>query len=262
MVPDGSYLRAMAITGDRVRVIDLETGGNGENDVCEIGWQDVRRGEDGVWRVDEERGALLINPGRPMSIGTIAIHHILDVHVASAPFWKVAAPPVLRPEGGVIALAAHRAAFEQRYCRPALTGGAEWVCTWKCALRLWPQLPRFSNQMLRYLRMPEGLVHDLGLPAHRAGPDAYVTAHHLRDMLNEASVEQLLAWSRKPGLLPRVPAGPMRGREWSTLDDEALRTLAGERDADVRFSAGEELSRRSEGPSARTTAQQGQATLI
>ena len=66
--------------------------------------------------------------------------------------------------------------------------------------------------MLRYLRTPEGLVHEKGLPAHRAGPDAYVTAHHLRDMLNEATVEQLLEWSREPGLLPRVPAGPARGR--------------------------------------------------
>ena len=40
-----------------------------------------------------------------------------------------------------------------------------------------------------------------------AGPDAYVTAHHLRDMLNEASLEQLLEWSQEPGLLPRVPVG-------------------------------------------------------
>ena len=49
------------------------------------------------------------------------------------------------------------------------------------------------EQMLRNLRRPEGLVHERGLPAHRAGPDTYVTAHHLRDMLNETSVEQLLA---------------------------------------------------------------------
>jgi exodeoxyribonuclease X len=129
---------------------------------------------------------------------------------------------VLRPEGGVQALAAHRAAFEQRYCTPRFTGGAPWICTWKCALRLWPHLSGFSNQMLRYQRMPEGLVHELGLPAHRALPDAYVTAHHLRDMLNEASLEQLLAWSREPGLLARVPAGPDRGKPWDRLDADAL----------------------------------------
>ncbi len=228
----------------RVRVIDLETAGTGTHDVCEIGWQDVLRGEDGVWRLNEERGARFVNPGREISPDTMAVHHILDAQVADAPFWKTLAPEVLRPEGGVAALAAHRAAFEQRYCRPSLTGGADWICTWKCALRVWLQLPRFSNQMLRYLRRPEGLDHETGLPAHRAMPDAYVTAHHLRDMLNATSLNQMIAWSREPGLLPRVPAGVNRGKAWLDLGDEALLELGRDRDIDVRFSAETELKRR------------------
>ena len=228
----------------RVRVIDLETAGNGPHDVCEIGWQDVSRGSDGCWRIDEERGAFFVNPGRPISPDTMAIHHIRDDDVVGATFWKDIAPSVLRPEGGVSALAAHRAAFEQRYCTSRLSGGASWICTWKCALRLWPHLPRFSNQLLRYQRMPEGLVHEIGLPAHRAMPDAYVTAHHLRDMLNQASLEELLAWSREPGLLPRVPSGPDRGKSWDQLGTAALRELARDRDVDLRFSAETELARR------------------
>jgi exodeoxyribonuclease X len=231
---------------DRIRVIDLETAGAGPHDVCEIGWQDVVRGADGTWRLSEDRGARLVNPGRPMSPDTMAIHHIRDEEVADAPLWKAAAPEILRPAGGVRALAAHRAAFEQRYCRPGLTGGADWICTWKCAMRVWPDLPRFSNQMLRYLRQPEGLIHELGLPAHRALPDAYVTAHHLRDLLNAASLEDLLAWSALPGLLPRVPAGDHRGKPWAALPDAALRTLAEDRDRDVRFSAESERARRGE----------------
>ena len=240
-------LALMPPTLSRIRVVDLETGGRGSEDVCEIGWQDVCQDIDCTWRLDENSGALLVKPGLPMSPDTMAVHHILDAQVADAPYWREVAPSVLRPEGGVIALAAHRAAFEQRYCRPGLTGGASWICTWKCALRLWPHLPRFSNQMLRYLRLPEGLVHEKGLPAHRAGPDAYVTAHHLRDMLNEASVEQLIDWSREPGLLPRVPAGPARARPWADLSEEALCAFAAERDPDVRFSAQTELRRRGGG---------------
>lgn len=228
----------------RVRVIDLETGGNGPHDVCEIGWQDVVLGSDGSWRVDQERGARYVNPGRPISPDTMAIHHIRDADVVGAPFWKDLAPHILRPDGGVAALAAHRAAFEQRYCTTRLSGGADWICTWKCALRLWPHLPRFSNQLLRYQRMPEGLVHEIGLPAHRAMPDAYVTAHHLRDMLNQVSLAQLLAWSREPGLLPRVPSGPERGKSWHQLEIAALRALATDRDVDLRYSAGIELARR------------------
>lgn len=230
----------------RVRVIDLETAGTGPADVCEIGWQDLVQGADGLWRLEDERGALFVNPGRPISPATMAIHHIRDEEVQGAPYWKAIAPAVLRPEGGVLALAAHRAAFEQRYCTPALSGGAAWICTWKCALRLWPDLQSHSNQMLRYQRMPHGLDHATGLPAHRAMPDAYVTAHHLRDQLNAASLEQLLAWSAEPGLLPRVPRGPHRGLSWAAAPLEAVRELANERDPDVRFSARTELARRGE----------------
>lgn len=236
--------KKQTVSISRVRVIDLETAGNGPNDVCEIGWQDVLRGDDGLWQVTEERGAIFVNPGKPISAETMAVHHIQDWQVANAPYWKDIASTVLRPAYPIAALAAHRAAFEQRYCTPRLTGGASWICTWKCALRVWPELSRFSNQMLRYQRMPEGLVHETGLPAHRAMPDAYVTAHHLRDLLNAASLEDLLAWSSMPGLLPRVPAGPERGKSWDRLSPETLLELVRDRDADVRFTAQTELERR------------------
>ena len=228
----------------RIRVIDLETAGTGQTDVCEIGWQDVEQAPDGQWRLADERGALFVNPGRPITPDTMAVHHILDEWVTDAPYWKDVAGSVLRPQGGLLALAAHRAAFEQRYCTPRLAGATDWVCTWKCALRLWPELPRFSNQMLRYQRRPKGLVHELGLPAHRALPDAYVTAHHLRDMLNLAPLSTLLAWSREPGLLPRLPTGPDRGKMFSDLSDEALATLLRDRDQSLRFSAETETRRR------------------
>ena len=93
-------------------------------------------------------------------------------------------------------------------------------------------------------------MHEMGLPAHRALPHAYVTAHHLRDMLNEASADQLLAWSQEPGLLPRVPSGVDRGKAFGGLGDEALKALAKDRDIDVRFSAETALRRRGEAPPA------------
>lgn len=245
-----------------VRVIDLETAGNGAGNVCEIGWQDVVQDADGLWSVSAtSRGARFVNPGRPISPDTMAVHHILDEWVADAPFWKDVAPSVLRPDTPAAALAAHRAAFEQRYCTSRLSGGATWICTWKCALRVWPELPRFSNQMLRYQRRPEGLVHKRGLPAHRALPDAYVTAHHLRDMLNAVPLSQLIEWSSQPGLLPRIPTGADRGRAWSAVSDAALATLARDRDIDVRFSAETEVARRG-GTSPIAPARSDQQTLI
>lgn len=240
-----------------IRVIDLETAGNAPTDVCEIGWQDVAQTGSGMWSLTDDAGAIFINPGRPISPETMAVHHIMDADVADAPFWKQAAPGILCGGSDVVALAAHRASFEQRFCTPRLCGGRPWICTWKCALRLWPQLTSFSNQMLRYQRMPEGLVHECGLPAHRAGPDAYVTAHHLRDMLNAAPLAQLIAWSAEPGLLPRMPSGPDRGKAFAVMATQALEHHANDRDADVRFSAATELARRRGGePSPSEPAQQ------
>ena len=147
----------------------------------------------------------------------MAIHHIRDEDVADAPWWHDVARPVLEPWPRRVALAAHRATFEEQFCTPALTQGADWICTWKCALRLWPDSPSFSNQVLRYWRKPAGLVHERGLPAHRAFPDAYVTAHHLRDQLNEASVAQLIEWSKRAGPAAARPLRP-RSRQGLARD--------------------------------------------
>ena len=238
----------------RLRVIDLETTGDSFSNggVVELGWQDVAQGADGGWSLSGGPQALLVQPGFPISAVTSAIHHIVDEDVVGAPAWGQAAPPVLQ-EAGLVALAAHRAAFEQRWCTPQLSGRARWICTYKCALRLWPDAPSHSNQGLRYWRRPAGLDRALGLPAHRAGPDAYVTAHHLRDMLALAGVEQLLAWSAEPALLVRVPSGALRGRRWEELDEAQLRrVLAGEfgQNPDMIFTARTELARRGDGPPA------------
>jgi exodeoxyribonuclease X len=242
-----------------VRVIDLETTGSRPpaHAVVEIGWQDVVQDAGGRWSVAGADGAQFVDPGRAIPAVTMAVHHIEDADVAGAGRWDEIAPTVMRTGPHPLALAAHRASFEQRFCVPALTGGLPWVCTWKCALRLWPDSPSFSNQVLRYWRKPAGLVRERGLPVHRAFPDAYVTAHHLRDMLNTVSLETLLEWSAEPGLLPRVPAGPERGRYWRELDDDTLARFAGDRDEDVRFSARHEQSGRAGGEVAVTAPAQG-----
>ena len=216
---------------------------------------------DGPWEVSTECGSHFVNPGRLIPAVTMAAHHIVDADVVDAPSWRELGPAVLRPTGGVVALAAHSAAFEQRFCTPELTCSARWICTWKCALRLYPDSPRFSNQVLRYWRKPVGLERELGLPVHRALPDAYVTAHLLRDMLNTTTLEELLAWSAEPGLLPRVPAGPHRGLSWNELDDDVLRCFLDDRDENMRFTATTEIERR-KGDAALPVAQPRQGQLL
>ena len=258
------------MTGRFVRLIDLETTGSRPpaHAVCEIGWQDVVEGDDGVWFVPAPArgttdGHTLVDPQRPIPAVTQAVHHIIDEDVVGAPKWADAAPPVLRPDPRPLALAAHRATFEQRFCTPELTGGADWICTWKSALRLWPDSPGFSNQLLRYWHKPVGLDRQRGLPVHRAFPDAYVSAHHLRDQLNAAGPERLIEWEREPGLLPRVVFGPHKGTDFAELDDEALRAMTADRNEDVRFTAERTLaSRRTDGPPAPATPADAQGSLL
>ena len=137
----------------RLRVIDLETTGDSfaNGGVVEVGWQDVGQAADGHWQLSGPPGARLVNPGVPISAITSAVHHIVDEDVVDAPAWLEVAPEVLRGEG-LLALAAHRAAFETRWCTPQLSGRARWICTYKCALRLWQDAPSHSNQGLRYWR--------------------------------------------------------------------------------------------------------------
>ena len=171
---------------------------------------------------------------------------------------------MLRPEGGAVALAAHRAAFEQRYCPPGadrrrgLDLHVE-VRPADCGLRCRGSPIRCFGTYAG----PRVSCTNSGLPAHRAGPDAYVTAHHLRDMLNEVSVEQLLSWSKEPGTAA-ARAGGADAR--SSVVPSSTMTLyvpfAGDRDIDVRFSAHTELSVRGERAHATDQAGPRQPTLI
>ena len=59
----------MRPTPQIIRVIDLETTGSAPpaHGVCEIGWQDVVQEAGGRWQLGGERGALLVDPGRPIA---------------------------------------------------------------------------------------------------------------------------------------------------------------------------------------------------
>ena len=71
-----------------------------------------------------------------------------------------------------------------------------------------------------------------------------MTAHHLRDQLNQASVAQLIQWSKEPGLLPRVRFGADRGKPWTEITNESLAGFLTDRDPDVRHTAETEIARR------------------
>lgn len=242
-----------------ITVVDLETTGHDPNEdrPIEIGWCRLwatgtdRCGEPAHWGdVGPAIHAQLVDPGRPIPPESSAVHHLIDDDVRGAQPWGAMLDLFERRLDGAVALAAHNAKFERQWLTPLVTGDRPWICTWKCALRAWPDAPGHASQVLRYWLAPRGLSRDLATPAHRAGPDAYVAAHLLRALLQQESLATLLKWSEEPALLPRVPFGRTppdgwRGCPWSEVDDAFLMwILRRDFDEDVRFAARIEHERR------------------
>lgn len=194
-----------------------------------------------------------VAPGRPVPPEASAIHHIVAADLGAAPDWRTEAVWRLRSAlpAPPVALAAHNAKFERHWLTPELVGEPPWLCTWKCALRAWPEAPGHGNQVLRYWLSPPGLDRDAAMPAHRAGPDAYVTAFLLRELLRLHPLATLLQWSEEPAVLIRVPFGKRpeeggwRGCKWTEVD-EGLLWWTAERDFsdDIRHTVKLELARR------------------
>lgn len=234
-----------------IRTVDLETTGFTPPDhaVIEFGWSDLTSsavdliGSPAGW-IPGLPSAVFVNPRRPIPPEASAIHHIIDEDVVRGFDWRELAIIKLNPEfreigdEAVDVIAAHNAKFERLWLTDDLTGGKPWICTYKCALRLWPEAPPHSNQGLRYWRKPPTLRREIASESHRAGPDAYVTAHLLSEMLTETTLEQLIAWSAEPALLVRVHFGQHRGEKWSDVDGGLLRWVLGKDfDDDVKHTA-------------------------
>jgi exodeoxyribonuclease X len=224
-----------------IRVVDMEFDGKPEDGggVCDIGYYDlVARDTDLVgnpcnWNVGEGKSRLC-NPGRAISPETQAVHFIDDADVAGEPDWQSLMRAFVNKAqtDGVIAFAAHSFEAEQQWIHPDWLQDKPipFICTLKAAYWVWPEAPAHKNQVLRFWRRPQGLLRELAEPAHRALADAYVTAHLLRDFLNDEhiSLEQLLDWTNRPALLPRCKMGDYRdanggaGVPWSEVDDGLL----------------------------------------
>jgi len=231
----------------RLRVIDLETTGNAPPaEVIELARVDVIVKESRTTSV-ETPVCGLFRPLHGIPPEAMAVHHLTEADfegstpVATTALLRAAVLSEPMPD----ILVAHNCQFERTFLDEALGDEIPWICTYKAALHVWPDAPRHSNQVLRYWR---GLTLDpqQAMPPHRAGPDAWVTAHLLIDLLNQASIEQMLAWTRKPRHMPLIPFGKHRGLKWSEAPDDYLRWMLSQAtmEEDVIFAAQQELLRR------------------
>lgn len=223
-------------------VIDLETTGLKPVDaVIEIGVCVVIAGqgggEIGAW--EAQRYTTLFSPGdRVITPENRAIHHISPLWLTGLQTFSARAlMEALAYEPGIMSLGAghwpdfivaHGVDFESKFITPALLDEASalagrtpprWICTQRCARRLWPHHPSHANQALRYSLHEEGEATSHRYdPPHRALPDATLSARHLIRVLDAQvklngahDFEQLAAWSGEPQLLRHLRFGKHAG---------------------------------------------------
>ncbi|MEP0323259.1 exonuclease domain-containing protein [Bauldia litoralis] len=221
-----------------IRCVDVETTSikePPESGVCEIGWWDVVMEQDGdTWSpCIGDGGNTPIDSGLPIEPEARAVHHITDADIEGAPRLGGVLD---RISDGVDFFAAHSSAFERKFLGD-LFGDKPVICTLKAARRVWPDAPAHGLQVLRYWR---GYT-EAASPAHRAGPDAYINAVLLADLINSgASVSDMVAWEQQPSLLPGlIRFGKHKGIAWSEAPADYLDWLANksDMDEDTKFTA-------------------------
>lgn len=156
----------------------------------------------------------LVNPGRGIPPEAMAIHHITELMCEGKPDITKAMDSFLNwtGHGALPIFAAHNAKFDRGMMKAHLRDhDPKWLCTYKSAVMLWPDAPGHSNQVLRYWlglkpQIPEGLA------PHRAMYDIICTREILRVQLQQATLDQLLEWSSRPILLPKVSFGKHKGK--------------------------------------------------
>lgn len=218
-----------------VLVWDIETTAV-DGEICELGCTRVDIGS--AKPLDWWSEFVLYNGA--MDVMALATHHIAPERIAKYGMSFEAALHMMPTGGDVVANCAHNASFEMSYLKGrAPIFDLPWICTMKCAMTLLPDLPSFSNQVVRYSIGECGPEDSAADPPHRAGPDAYVTAHTLRHFLRNHPVERLVQISANPVRLKRISFGKHAGEEFDKLPLDYLQWIARQKDMDenVRHTA-------------------------
>jgi len=177
-----------------VRIIDVETTGTEDDDqiveIASVDWT-----QDGLGNAHQT----LVRPSIKIPPEVSAVHHITNAMVKDAPVVLDA----LKWFQDAKVFAAHNAKFDQRL----LGFDAYWVCTYKCALHIWPDAPNHKNQTLRYWLDLASPPASAGLMAHRALYDAWTTAHIFVRLTEEMTINDMVQISNRPAILPRFYFG-------------------------------------------------------
>ncbi len=203
----------------KILFLDTETTGNSDKDrLVQLGVKERF--------VHEPLVNALYKPPVPISIESMAIHHITERMVAGRPAFKDAPEyPSLKDllESDEVVVVAHNAAFDlSMLAREGITP-RHTICTYKVAYALDPSdvLPNYRLQYLRYL-----LDLDVEADAHDAWGDVLVLEALFERLLEkmkerhgteEAALDAMLAISARPLLFTTIRFGKHSGKRLEDL---------------------------------------------
>lgn len=199
----------------RIIFFDTETTGNSDKDrLCQLAMKERY--------IDEPLVNALYKPPVPISIESMAIHHITEKMVAGKPLF-IESPEYssLKDlfESDEVVVVAHNAAFDLAMLAREGIVPKRVICTYKLAYALDPNdaLPNYRLQYLRYL-----LDLDVEAEAHDAFGDVLVL-EALYDRLSqkmierhgteEAALEAMMTISAQPLLFTTIRFGKYKGQK-------------------------------------------------
>jgi len=222
--------------------LDTETTGTGPDDrLCQIAFK-----PQGGSAVCE-----LFNPGIPISIDAMSIHHITNKMVQDKPRFKgsrayQSLTNLLENAGNV--LIAHNAKFDVNMLNREGIYPSKVICTIKLARYLDKNgvIPKYNLQYLRYY---------LGLEIKASAHDALGDILVLEAVFNRINtkfkenglkepVQEMIRISNNPILIPRMPFGKHKGILFSEIPPDYLQwLLTTELDEDMTYTVKTHLER-------------------
>ena len=199
----------------------------------------------------EPHRSTLIRPCRAMTPGASSTHGLIDQDLVNAPSARDVLPTFF-PDGSYLIAGHNLVAFDWPHVADYVEGRAL-IDTLQCARVMYPEAPDHKAGTLFYWLLEKGKIGDFDRahvwPSHRAMTDAYMEALLLRALLREATVGELIHWTKFPLFLTRCFWNGFRNYPKGTLLSEfdnyslsVLANVAGQRRCYAELETGARLS--------------------
>ena len=166
------------------------------------------------------------NPGKPITLGALATHHIMDEELVDCP-----SASSFRLPDDVRYIIGHNVDFDWEVIgKPEIKR----ICTLALARKLWPDLDSHTQSALLYY-LERNSAREQLRNAHSALTDVGICAvilDHICQQLNVKTVEDLYTESEKARIPTTMPFGKHKGMLLNDIPSDYRQWLLGQGDID------------------------------